>query len=94
MSIIFISILVGAVLGLRFTVLIVVPAAMIAFVLAVATAWLQNSGLAGAAALVLAVETALQLGYLFGVLIRYTMLAARVPESAGAKSRPILPWST
>ncbi|HVY57320.1 MAG TPA: hypothetical protein VHA77_05670 [Xanthobacteraceae bacterium] len=93
MTMVLLSVLLGAVLGLRFTVLIVIPAAMIAFVLALVTSVLRESGLAETIFLVVAVEAALQVGYLCGVMVRYTISAARAPRREETKSRRVLPWS-
>jgi hypothetical protein len=74
------SILTGAVLGLRFKVLILVPVIVLSFVaIGGIGAALGMSGRAIAVAFVVA-ATALQAGYLIGTVIRFTIAAARAPQ--------------
>jgi hypothetical protein len=80
-----ISILVGAVLGMRFKVVILVPG--VAFGLfAVTAAGLAHRDSLGTVALVMVlIATGLQLGYLFGTATRFVVAGAR-PAPAGRRA--------
>ena len=83
--------LVGGVLGLRFRVFVLGP------VIAAACLVIALGGMnlvapqASTVVLVIAVATALQVGYLCGLFVRQAVAAARLPktrlEATGAKSR-------
>ena len=79
--------LTGAVLGMRFKVLILAPAIGVTFIAVSATGMARGEGLptillAGLLALI-----CLQIGYLGGVLTRYTMTPARAGSQRKAPLR-------
>src|SRR5579863_2303445 len=77
-----ICLLFGAVLGLRFTVLVLVPAMAIMMVLSVGAGWAHPQSawwivkMAGAAAI------CLQCGYFSGIIIRHYMIATPSRQSS------------
>jgi hypothetical protein len=82
---------VGAVLGLRFKVLILVPAIWLGLLLIIA-AGIARGGAAGSIALTCAaLATALQFGYLAGTFTRFTIAGSRATRlrwSRPAVNRP------
>jgi hypothetical protein len=88
--VVILSLLTGMVLGQRFKVLILVPATLLAFLLAVGVGF----ALAEAASILLlaslAAVVSLQVGYLFGIGIRYALLIARASRlRATSFGRPL-----
>ena len=80
--VVILALLLGAVLGMRFKVLVLLPAIACAVII-VATGGIA-SGVHGLAIVVMAVVASicLQLGYFGGVMTRYVMVAARAGRSA------------
>ena len=85
------AVLIGTVLGLRFTVWILVPGIAFALFAAVATGVAHRHGLGAVALAMLLCAVGLQLGYLFGAATRYVMTAARSPRArtVAPVSRPV-----
>jgi len=82
------SSLVGAVLGTRFRVLVLFPAALIGFVTIAVVAALKGAAVSSATLAVVLLVTSLQLGYVGGIFTRYCMVASRValPRSLRSKT--------
>ncbi|MDB5653459.1 MAG: hypothetical protein JWQ94_1072 [Tardiphaga sp.] len=82
------SFLVGAVFGLRFKVIAVLPLMLIGgFAISVAS-WLQGQTLAAGLVTFLAFAAAMQAGYLFGSLTRFTVVAVRAARAQPARLSP------
>jgi len=79
------SFLVGAVFGLRFRVMVVIPLVLIGG-LAIALATLLTGQADKTAFLILAFAGALQAGYMFGSFTRFTLAAARANGEEPARS--------
>lgn len=79
------SFLVGAVFGLRFRVMVVMPLIVIG-ALAIGVVTLLTSHADSALLLIVAFASALQAGYMFGSLTRFTMAAIRVPGEEPARA--------
>lgn len=89
LAVLMISLLLGAVLGQRFTVLVLVPAMAIVMVVSVGAGWTQPQSawwiikMAGAAAI------CLQCGYFAGILMRHFLVVTPSQQSsplAGAET--------
>jgi len=74
--------LTGAVLGMRFRVLVLIPAIGLCIVLVAAFGAVRGMGLAHTATMVIASEAALQLSYLVGALLRFAIAGTRLSGSA------------
>jgi hypothetical protein len=72
-----ISLLAGMVLGQRFKVLAVVPAMAVSSLVAIGFGMARSEGLGGTVLLAALAVASLQIGYLAGVAIRYSLAAAR-----------------
>lgn len=74
------SFLVGAVLGQRFRVLVLLPLTFVMLLAAIPVGWMANLGFLGALKGVVLAAIALQAGYLFGSAARFALAgrAARV----------------
>jgi hypothetical protein len=72
------AMLVGAVLGMRFKVLILAPAFLIGSVTILGTGLAQNNSLWSILLGMVLVMAALQMGYLAGTVIRFVIAGARV----------------
>jgi hypothetical protein len=79
--------LAGAVLGLRYKVLILVPAIWLGVVLVVAVGIGHGDGAGSIALACAALATALQLGYLAGTFTRFTIAGARAARHRSGWSR-------
>jgi len=89
-SLLILSWLVGAVLAQRFKVRILLPATAIVVVAAAATGLIQSDTVGWTILMVAAAGASLQIGYMFGLGVRY-LLEARSTESPripAARSRP------
>jgi hypothetical protein len=75
-----VSVLLGAVLGLRFKVLILVPTIGIGFLVVLAEGLLRHDSLMRVALAFVLMTTCLQLGYLAGIGIQLFFLWARVAQ--------------
>jgi len=73
--------LIGAVLGLRFKVLILIPAIGFTIIAAVATGIAGGNGLLAILLAGVLASTCLQIGYLGGILARYSITLARAGSS-------------
>jgi hypothetical protein len=71
------SLLAGMVLGQRFKVLAVVPAMAVSSLVAIGFGMAHSEGLGGTVLLAALAVASLQIGYLAGVAIRYSLAAAR-----------------
>lgn len=74
---IIVSALAGAVLAMRYKVLILVPATGIGFALVLAVAMGQHDSLAKVALALVAITTCLQVGYLVGIGLRMCLICLR-----------------
>jgi len=75
-----IGILVGAVLGLRFKVLVLVPVICVALAIVLVDGIARGDGLWWLALAMIVITTSLQLGYILGNVVRFAMGAARAPN--------------
>ena len=75
--------LVGAVFGMRFRVMVLLPATMALGALALALALLAQLSLLGALALFAAAALALQAGYVFGSIGRFVVASTRASRVFG-----------
>ena len=86
-----ISTLVGATLGLRFKVSILIPAIAVAFLLVIVTELARATGVGSIALAMVLVATFLQLGYLFGIATRFVIAASRASRIGRlSRSRQLL----
>ena len=83
------SSLVGAVLGTRFRVQVLFPAAMAGLVVVAADAALKGSAISTAIAAAIVYAISLQLGYLGGLFTRFCMAAARVLSERSLRSTTV-----
>jgi hypothetical protein len=83
-----VSLLVGAMLGQRFKVLVLMPATAILLVLAVGTGVTQVQTTWSIFLMVAATATSVQIGYLFGIGIRHVLPAAWSSGSSSLTSSP------
>ena len=72
------SLLVGSILGLVFDVLILVPAVLIAAILAVIDGWIQGLGISGIILTIAVSAVALEIGYLSGAGASMLILKSRI----------------
>jgi len=79
------GVLVGAVLGLRFRVLVILPASIVGGILIAAVLLAMGHSALSALSGVVAFALSLQLGYLFGSLSRLTVAAARGARSVSSE---------
>lgn len=80
------SSLIGAVLGTRFRVQVLFPAALLGFVTVAVIAAAKSSALSSAVAAELVSVISLQVGYLAGLLAQACMTAARLPAQRSLRS--------
>jgi hypothetical protein len=83
------SSLIGAVLGTRFRVYALFPAAMLGFVTVAIVAVIKGSAISSAIAAVAVYAIALQIGYLGGLFVRFCMVGARVPSHRSLRSTTV-----
>jgi hypothetical protein len=85
-----VCILIGAVLGLRFTVWILVPGIAFGLFAAAATGIAHQHGLGTVGLAMLLIVVGLQFGYLAGTATRFIIAAVRTPRArtVGTLSRP------
>jgi hypothetical protein len=76
------AVLIGAVLGQRFKVLILGPAIIIGLAVTLAIGVVHYDNLWSTLLVMALITTALQIGYLGGVVIRYVIAAARVGRNS------------
>ncbi len=81
--------LTGATLGLRFKVLILIPAFALSIPLTALVGHAQGTGFVKTLLAEAIVIAALQIGYLVGVLTRGAVAAARLSRRPAANKRPI-----
>lgn len=72
--------LVGAALGTKLRVLVLLPVTLVGAIVVAVVAGLKGSSLAAACAWILVYMVALQLGYLGGLATRSVMAGARLPN--------------
>jgi len=80
------SSLIGAVVGTRFRVQVLFPAAMLGCVMIAAVAALKGSAMSSAILAAVVCVISLQLGYLGGLLTRFYMAASRVASHRSMRS--------
>lgn len=78
--------LLGATLGLRFKVLVLLPVTFIGVSGTVIFAILYQSSVAATIVLVVALATTLQAGYFAGLFVRFVLVAARAPRLRSASA--------
>jgi hypothetical protein len=83
-----IGVVVGIVLGLRYKVLILVPAAMFAMISAIIIGVAHADGLWSIVLMTVELITAVQLGYLAGTVTHMTIAAIFPPFKGGGNSGP------
>jgi hypothetical protein len=80
------SSLIGAVLGTRFRIHVLFPAAMLGLALVAIVAALERSAISTAIAAAIVHAVCLQLGYLGGLFTRFCMAAARAASHRSMRS--------
>jgi hypothetical protein len=80
-----ITVVVGIVLGLRYKVLILVPAVMFAMLFAIMVGIARADNFWSIVLTMVVLGTAVQLGYLAGVVIRAAIASIRSPRDGGRK---------
>jgi hypothetical protein len=83
-----VGVLLGAVLGLRFKVLVLVPVICAALPIVVVAGIARGEGLWRLALAMIVVATSLQLGYILGIVVRFVLGAARAPNHARVSMPP------
>jgi hypothetical protein len=83
-----IGVMIGIVLGLRYKVLALVPAALFAMILAIGIGVARADSVWSIVLTTVAVVTAVQLGYLAGVVIHAIIAAIFPPRKGGGNSGP------
>jgi hypothetical protein len=86
MTLILFSLLAGLVLGQRFKVLVLVPAIMLALLAGVGSGVARADGIWWTALTAVAAGTALQIGYLIGLVIRHIPVIGRAGRTATSLS--------
>lgn len=80
------SSLIGAVLGTRFRIHVLFPAALLGFMLIAAVAALKGSSISSAIMATVVSAVALQIGYLGGLFTRFCLAAARLASHRSLRS--------
>jgi hypothetical protein len=80
------SSLIGTVLGTRFRIQVLFPAAMLGFVIVAAVAVFKGSAISSAIAAAIICVISLQIGYLAGLFTRFCMAASRVTSHRWLRS--------
>jgi hypothetical protein len=88
MMLLVLSLLIGAALGMRFGVLILLPAILLSLALNAGIAAAQDSGLWDTLLAIALSITGIQIGFLAGSSARYFITAWRSPPLRGAGDRP------
>lgn len=83
------SSLIGAVLGTRFKVQVLFPAAMLGFVIVAAVAVFKGSVMSSAIVAAIVCVISLQIGYLGGLFTRFCMAASRVASHRSLRSTTV-----
>ena len=86
MILILFSLLAGLVLGQRFRILVLVPALMLALLAGVGSGVARADGIWWTALMAVAAATALQIGYLIGLVIRDIPVIGRASRTAASPS--------
>ncbi len=71
------SFLIGAVLGTRFRVQVLLPMAVLGLMVAAPVGFFKGFGISSVGTAAVAYSISLQIGYLFGLFARFCMVAAR-----------------
>src|ERR1700744_2229735 len=79
----------GAVLGMRFKVQVLFPAAILGCSIVVAVALLKGSSMSSIIIAAIISVTSLQIGYLGGLLTRFYMAASRTRSNGSLRSSPV-----
>lgn len=88
MLMIILSTVIGGVLGIRFKILALVPAFLIAIALSAATTFARNGNVWSALIAIALTVTGLQVGFLVGIATQHVIAAARALHSRAAADRP------
>ena len=83
------SSLIGAVIGTRFKVQVLFPAAMLGCVMVAAVAVLKDSAVSSAIVAAIVCVISLQIGYLGGLFTRFCMAASRVTSHRSIRSTAV-----
>ena len=83
------SSLIGAVLGTRFRIEVLFPAAMLGLVIVATVAALKGSAMSSAIVAVIVWVISLQIGYLGGLFTRFCMAASRVASHRSLRSTTV-----
>ncbi len=83
------SSLIGAVLGTRFRVQVLFPAAMLGFVIVATVAAFKGSAMSSAIVATIVCVISLQIGYLGGLFTRFCMAASRVAFHRSLRSTTV-----
>ena len=83
------SSLIGAVLGMRFKVQVLFPAAILGCSIVVAVALLKGSSMSSIIIAAIISVTSLQIGYLGGLLTRFYIAASRTTSDDSLRSSPV-----
>ncbi len=75
---IFLAFLIGAVLGMRFKVLILIPAIGLAWIVILAAGIARSDSISAILIATVLASTCLQIGYLCGTVTRYSVALARI----------------
>jgi hypothetical protein len=81
------ALLIGAVLGMRFKVLVLIPAIGLIVPAIVAAGMIRGESVASLAVIAIVAGSCLQIGYLAGAVTRYATAAARAGRRHGAAIR-------
>ena len=76
-TVILLAFLLGAVLGMRFKVFILIPAIGLIFIAILAGAVARGNGMAGTLIAAVLASSSVQIGYVLGIIARYSVAFAR-----------------
>jgi hypothetical protein len=88
-----ISVLVGATLGTRFTVLIIIPTIVVTWGVVVCIESARNDDMWAIASMLIVVAVGLQFGYLGGIFTRFIVASVWAPRITGREA-PQIPASS
>jgi hypothetical protein len=83
------SSLIGAVLGTRFRVLVLFPAAIVGFAIITTVAAFKGSAMSSAIVAAIVCVISLQIGYLGGLFTRFCMAASRLASHRSLRSTTV-----
>jgi hypothetical protein len=85
-TLVFLSTLLGAVLGMRFKVFVLVPAIAFALIVILAYGMASGTGLSGILIAIAVASSCLQIGYMVSILARYGATLAREGRPGNAST--------